>query len=454
MTWPPESVNTVSTPCAAIARAARRPPWTRSAMPPSLARAWRLHLARGAIEVGGGGRPRQRAASKRAEEGVDDVRRELGAAAAPDLVGRLFPAERSLVGAVCRHRVPGVREADDVCLLRDRVAAEPVGIAAAVPALVVVADERDRRAEAAELADDRRAVDRVPLDRLELLRGQSRGLREDRVRHGELPDVVEERGVAEHVEALRRKPELLADRERDRLHALRVSGGIGVLGLDRGVQRLDRLERALLEPVVRVEQLARPPPQPLGLTAQEPRGAAHEEGQRDVEREEDDRERGPQHVQARRDEALQRPRIRVDLVRADRLAAGTGADRRIDLEQVVEAEAALDGVLVAREVVDRAVGVARLERLSEVALELEVAADARAVAARPGEDAVGAPDFDRHEVGLAMELREEPRRLAWRNPDPAVPDDARADDAVDVREEARLRVVERLRTQRGRRAAA
>src|SRR5919108_365481 len=70
------------------------------------------------------------------------------------------------------------------------------------------------------------------------------------------------------------------------------------------------------------------------------------------------------------------------------------------------------------------------------------------------EHAVGAPDLDRDEVGLPVELRQEPRRLARRHLDPAVPDDARADDAVDVREQARLRVVERLRAERARQLGA
>src|SRR5919202_6257941 len=155
----------------------------------------------------------------------------------------------------------------------------------------------------------------------------------------------------------------------------------------------------------------------------------------------------------RGDEALERLRVGVDLVGADS-AAPAGPDRRVDLEHVVEAETPLDLVLVARELVDRPVRLAGAQRLAEIALELEAVPDPRRVAARPREDAVGAPDLHRDEIRLTVDLREQARRLARRDPDPAVADDARADDAVDVREDARLRVVERLRLERVRQLGA
>ena len=147
---------------------------------------------------------------------------------------------------------------------------------------------------------------------------------------------------------------------------------------------------------------------------------------------------------------LERVRVGVDLVGADRFPAGLRGDRRVDLEHVAEAEPLLDGVLVPRELVDRARRAACADRPREVAVDLEVPPDPAAVAARPGEHAVGPPDLDRDEVGLAVDLREEARRLARRDLDAPVPDDARTDDAVDVGEEARLRVVEGLGTERAR----
>ena len=53
---------------------------------------------------------------------------------------------------------------------------------------------------------------------------------------------MEERAEAERVEAILGQSELLANRDGDPLHAQRVTRGVGILGLDRGVQALDRLE--------------------------------------------------------------------------------------------------------------------------------------------------------------------------------------------------------------------
>src|SRR5439155_8139832 len=102
--------------------------------------------------------------------------------------------------------------------------------------------------------------------------------------------------------------------------------------------------------------------------------------------EEDDRERGPEQMAPRGDEALERLRVGVDLVGPDRPARAAGLDRRVDLEHVIEPETPLDSVLVAREVVDRVVGAAGADRLPEVAFQLEAMSDPSAVAARPRED--------------------------------------------------------------------
>ena len=49
----------------------------------------------------------------RAAEGLDDLRVELPARLADDLVHRLAPFERGAVGAVARHRVERVRDGED-----------------------------------------------------------------------------------------------------------------------------------------------------------------------------------------------------------------------------------------------------------------------------------------------------------------------------------------------------
>jgi len=191
---------------------------------------------------------------------------------------------------------------------------------------------------------------------------------------------VEERPEAERIDPVAGELELLAERERDLLDTLGVARRIRVLRLDGRVQRLDRLERALLEPPVRREELARPLAQHLGLPL---------------------------------------------------------------------AQAPLDVVLARRELVERAGRPVLRDRLAEVAVEREAAADPTAAAVRPGEHAVGAPDLHGDEIVLPPELLEQARRDARRHDDAPAANELRAEHAVDVLRQARSRVGERLATQRG-----
>ena len=59
----------------------------------------------------------------------------------------------------------------------------------------------------------------------------------------------------EFIELHVRKTQLLRNRERDALDACRVPRGVRILGIDSCIEALDRLERAHLEPAVRVHQL-------------------------------------------------------------------------------------------------------------------------------------------------------------------------------------------------------
>ena len=108
---------------------------------------------------------------------------------------------------------------------RDRLAGEAVGVARAVPALVVVADDplgdlEQLRIAAAEHA---RAQQRVRLDDLELLLGQPAGLEQDRVRDRDLADVVQRRGVADEVH------HPVAEAQPARQHGREVADALGVL---------------------------------------------------------------------------------------------------------------------------------------------------------------------------------------------------------------------------------
>src|SRR5688500_9126263 len=82
-----------------------------------------------------------------AHERLDHLRVELRAGVLAKLAERVAVGHRLAVRAVARHRVVGVAGENDAAAHGDRVADEPVGVPAAVPALVLVADDPRHAAE-------------------------------------------------------------------------------------------------------------------------------------------------------------------------------------------------------------------------------------------------------------------------------------------------------------------
>ena len=93
--------------------------------------------------------------------------------AALDHLARRAIADRGAVGAVAGERVERVGEREHAGRERDLLAGQAVRVAAAVPALVVVADQRPRGLEERDLADDLLADQRVALHHLALARGRA-----------------------------------------------------------------------------------------------------------------------------------------------------------------------------------------------------------------------------------------------------------------------------------------
>ena len=100
--------------------------------------------------------------------------------------------ERRAVRPVVDHGVVRIRDGDDPRAERDLGAAQAVRVAAAVEALVVVQDDRDRLPQARGLLEDDLADARVLPDRLPLGVRQRRRLVEDLVRDRDLAQVVEQ----------------------------------------------------------------------------------------------------------------------------------------------------------------------------------------------------------------------------------------------------------------------
>ena len=99
--------------------------------------------------------------------------------------------ERRAVRPRRGHRVERVGDGEQARLDRDRVAAQPRGVAVAVPALVMEEDVRQRVARSAERADELRARARVGADLGELVERQRAGLAQEVAADGDLADVVD-----------------------------------------------------------------------------------------------------------------------------------------------------------------------------------------------------------------------------------------------------------------------
>src|SRR3954453_9044565 len=129
------------------------------------------------------------ALARELRENRDDPAVELGARAAAQLGQRLVRGQRLLVGAARAHRVVRVAHRDDPGGQWYLVAEAPVGVAAAVDALVRGAHDRGDVGEGRRRLDDALADDGVTLHERPLRGVERAGLLEDRVRDRDLADV-------------------------------------------------------------------------------------------------------------------------------------------------------------------------------------------------------------------------------------------------------------------------
>ena len=117
----------------------------------------------------------------------------MRAAPAVQLPQRLVGRRRDPIRPCSSHRLERIRDGDDSRLARDLLPCEPLRVARAVVALVVVKDP-DGLLVQLRRGQDRVADARVDLDLRALLRRQRSPLGEDGVGDADLADVVEEPG--------------------------------------------------------------------------------------------------------------------------------------------------------------------------------------------------------------------------------------------------------------------
>ena len=177
-----------------------------------------------------------------AEERVDDIGMELRPAAPHELGARELDALRLLVGAPAHDDLERVGRGDDVRLDRDRVTGELLGVAGAVEALVVRPHDRHEVAQRLDRREDRPTDRGVGAHDHPLVGAQRAGLVQDRVRHADLADVVQQRTELDATQLVRRKPHLVRDRPRERGDPRGVAAGVWIARVDRGGERLHRRE--------------------------------------------------------------------------------------------------------------------------------------------------------------------------------------------------------------------
>src|SRR5436190_21249565 len=156
-------------------------------------------------------------------EDLNDLGVELRTALTQDLVDRALPAQLPVIRPLARHRIEGVGEGEDARAKGDLVSLEAVRIAAPVPALVVRADHLQAFAvQQRDVAEQLGADHRMLLHEKQLRGAQRSFLVEDRVRHPDLADVVQQEAVLEARIVEQARFERLGQLERVAMNAQRM----------------------------------------------------------------------------------------------------------------------------------------------------------------------------------------------------------------------------------------
>src|SRR5499427_982012 len=239
---------------AAESRARPRPPTaaamtaTSSSCPP---------IADGLVVRSASRRWIRRLIQHRVEENGDQALIERATRFRPEPPPRLTIRERGAVRAVRGERVVHVGDGHDARAQGNRRAGKPVGVAAAIVALVMVADDQRAVGEELERGHDLGAGERVPSHHAPLVVGERTGLAQDALGYGDLAKVVEESRVRDG----RRLPAPAACRlgepTREGGDTIRVTSRVLVLGFERVGETKQALEDRALQAAVRLLQVNR-----------------------------------------------------------------------------------------------------------------------------------------------------------------------------------------------------
>ena len=202
---------------------------------------------------------------------VEEAAHYDGVEVAPGAPSQLLPggsgAERSLVGAHGGHRLVGVGDGDDAAAVGDLLGSEPVRIAPAVPALVMLLYGAAPFAQPPDKGlDEPGALERVIAQRLPLRHVQLPGLVEDVGMHRQLADVMEQRRPAQPVPGSLVERELVGDEVGESTHAFGVAPCLAIVEAEAGGHGQHRgrrlgglpVEGARFQPALQVGGAPRP----------------------------------------------------------------------------------------------------------------------------------------------------------------------------------------------------
>ena len=147
--------------------------------------------------------------------------------------------QRSTVLPVGGQGVQTVHRGEDSGAQRDLFCRQAKWIAVAIPSFVVRFHDGRHGIREIHLLENLGAHQRMDFHLLEFLRRQFTGFGDDVLRHGQLPDVMQQRGGSEGVQLFFGKAHLLADLDRIMLHPPEMLVSSLILGFNRQSQRFD-----------------------------------------------------------------------------------------------------------------------------------------------------------------------------------------------------------------------
>ena len=162
----------------------------------------------------------------------------MGAAVDLQLLEGELEGQGIAVGALRRHRLECISEADDPHIQGDLAGGQPMGVARSIEALMVVGDDRQERIEQREVAGDPHPDRGVGLHHLVLLVSKLGCFVQDLLGDADLPDIVEEGSPGKGIERILAHLHRLPDGYGKVAHPQAVGLGVGVLLCDGLGERL------------------------------------------------------------------------------------------------------------------------------------------------------------------------------------------------------------------------